>query len=232
GDVVGAEVELRRALELKQSENTVVPLLATALLAQGKGKDVQAMFSKTTLTDAKSDLALKIRLAEAEAMVNNIDGALAILAEVLKASPEPAQARILNARLTAYKGNVADAMAQLDALITRDPTQAEAFLVKGDLLQRGPDAKTPPDLPAAAASYRQALKLRSGYLQAHFALTSLLVTQDDMSGIKAELAELQKVAPKHPQTMFFDAIVSEREGDLKKARELTQQLLRGASNNV
>jgi putative PEP-CTERM system TPR-repeat lipoprotein len=232
GDVVGAEVELRRAVELKQSENTVVPLLATALVAQGKGKEALAMFGKTTLTDGKADLALKIRLAEAEAMVDNIDGALAILANVLKANPEPAQARILNARLTAFKGNAADAMAQLDALITRDPTQAEAFMVKGDLQQRGLNAATPPDMPAAMASYRQAIKLRAGYLAAHIALTSLLINQDDFAGVKAELAELQKIAPRHPQTMFFDAIVAEREGDLKKARELIQQLLRGTASNV
>lgn len=226
GELPGAEVELRRALELKQPENIVAPMLATALVGQGKGAAALQLFGKTTLNDAKADALLKTRMAEAEASGGKVDAALAILDDVLKASPDAARAQILHARLTAAKGDLPAALARLDALITTDPSQAEAFLVKGDLQQRGVKGATSSDPAAALASYRQAVKLRPNSVAAHSALLGLLFAQSEFEEAAKQLADLQKLSPKHPQTMYFEAMLAEHKGDSIKARELTQQLLR------
>ena len=46
GDPVGAELELRKALELKHSQELVVPQLAKAMLAQGHAKKLTDEFAR------------------------------------------------------------------------------------------------------------------------------------------------------------------------------------------
>jgi len=166
-------------------------------------------------------------LAEAEAMGGKPDVALAILDAVLKAAPDNARAHVLHARLTAAKGDLPAAMARLDELIKADPNQAEAFLVKGDLLQRSDQGQVP-----AMAAYRQAIKLKPNSAAAHSALLGLLVAQGDYVNAAKALVELQKVAPKHPQTIYFEAMLAQHDGNSKRARELTQQLLRAAPDSA
>lgn len=231
GELSGAEVELRRALDLKQSENIVAPMLATALVGQGKGAAALQLFGKTTLSEPKADAALKTRLAEAEAQAGKTDVALAILDAVIKAAPDNARAQILHARLTAAKGDLPAAMSRLDELIKTDPTQAEAFLVKGELQLRGVQGPASADPAAAQASYRQAVKLKPNSVATQSALLALLYAQSDFEGAAKQLVELKKVSPKHPQTMYFEAMQAEQSGESAKARELIQQLLRMAPNN-
>ena len=54
GDPVGAETELRKAMELKHPQDLVLPKLAQALLAQGQGKKLIDEWAKVELGDPES----------------------------------------------------------------------------------------------------------------------------------------------------------------------------------
>lgn len=54
GDIAGAEVELRKALELKHPADQVVPVLARTLLVGGKAKKLLEEFGKTKLAGGAS----------------------------------------------------------------------------------------------------------------------------------------------------------------------------------
>ncbi len=251
GDLAAAEAELRRALELGAAETTVVPSLASAMVGLGKGALLLQQFGKLSLADAAADAELKTHLATAEAGEGNLDGADALVAQALRGAPEYAPALLLRARLAGARGNTADAMAQVQALIDRQADYADAWLLKGDLLARARASevaaagkaaagkaaagKTAGDKAAgnaeAVAAFQQAIQLRPDNVAAHAAVITLLLGQADYAGAGTQWAALQKAAPRHPQTMFFEAVLAEHKGEHKRTRELTQQLLRAAPNN-
>ncbi len=240
GDMAGAEVELRRALELQHPDNQVLPLLAASMLALNKAGLLLQQFGGTQLTDAAAMTQLQTVLAQAEAAQGNLDAALGRTDAVLRGRPEHGPALLLRARLTAARGDVAGAAAQVQALLARQADNAEAWHLQGDLLLRAGSPKpglaaaaSAPDATAPAmAAYRKAIELKPDNVAAHAALIGLHMAAADTAAATTQWQALQKAAPRHPQTLFFEAVLAERKGDYKRTRELSQLLLRGTPNNV
>ena len=93
GDVRGAEIELRRAADLKYSPDLTIPLLAKTLLAGGQVKKVIDEFSSTELSgEAKANL--KISLSQAYQATGNRDAAQAAIAAALAAKSDYVPAQI------------------------------------------------------------------------------------------------------------------------------------------
>ena len=231
GDVAGAEAELRRALEGGHPEATVLPLLARSMLGLGKGALLLQQFGKVKLAEAQADAELKTQLATALAGENDLVGARDTINQALQQSPDFSAALLLRARLTAADGNAAGALKEVDALLARQADNADAWMLKGDLLARDTSGKRAADTTAAADAYRQALKAKADNVQAHLALIRIEITRGDFVAANTQWTALQKVAPRHPQTLFFEAVLAEQKGDYKRTRELTQLLLRSASND-
>ncbi len=230
GDPAGAESELGRALELGQPEVVVLPLLADSLLAQGKGALLLQRFGRISLPDAKADATLRTHLAGAEAQGGDLTRADGLLVQALRSAPDHTPALVLQARLAAARKDNAGALAMVDALLARQPDAVDAWMLKGDLLQRSPGDKTTA-LAASMAAYAQVIKLRPTQVAAHSATIMLLLAKPDADAAALQLAQLQKVAPRNPQTLFLEAMVADVRGDHKRVRELTQALLRGSPNN-
>lgn len=231
GDPAGAEAELRRALELGHAESTVLPLLAGTMLSRGQGALLLQQFGKVSLSDAQADAELKTHLASAEATEGNLDGAEALVAQALQGAADFSPAWLLRARLASARGDAAGALAQVQALIDRQAGNAEAWLLKGDLLLRAQAADPGANATEALAAYQQAVKLKPDSVAAHSALITLHLGKADFAAAGTQWAVLQKLAPRHPQTLFFEAVLAEQRGDYKRTRELTQLLLRAAPNN-
>ena len=227
GDMAGAEVELGRALELGQPDAAVLPVLADTLVTLQKGRSLVQRFGKVNLADPKADAALKTQLATAEAVDNDLGAADAQLALALQSQPDYPNALLLRARLASARGDAAGALTQVETLLKGNPDLADAWLLKGELLLRA----SPSDTVGATAAYTQAVKVKADLVAGHNALIMLLLAKPDVARATQQLAELQKVAPKNPQTLFLEAVLAEQKGDYKRAREITQLLLRGAPNS-
>jgi Flp pilus assembly protein TadD len=65
GNPAGAEVELRKALDLKHPQELVVPLLAKSLLEQGQTKALISELANTELSEPASTASLQMTLASA-----------------------------------------------------------------------------------------------------------------------------------------------------------------------
>jgi Flp pilus assembly protein TadD len=65
GDAAGAELELRKALDMKHPQDAVVPQLAKALLAQGQARKLTDEFAKTELGAASAKASLQVSLTSA-----------------------------------------------------------------------------------------------------------------------------------------------------------------------
>ena len=231
GDLAGAEAELRRALEGGHAEATVLPLLARAMVGLGKGALLLQQFGQVKLASAQADAELKTQLATARAVDNDLAGARELVNEALQQAPDFAAALLLRARLTAADGDSAGALQQLDLLLARQADNADAWLLKGDLLMRGAAGQRATDTAPATAAYRQALKAKADSVPAHAALIKLDIARSDFAAANTQWVALQKAAPRHPQTLFFEALLAEQKGDYKRTRELAQLLLRGAPND-
>ena len=232
GNLAGAEAELRRALELGQSEARVLPALANAMVGLGKGALLLQQFGQVTLPEPQADAELKSWLATAEAGEGQLEAADARITLALRASPDHAPALLLRARLATARGDVASAQAQVQALIDRQQDNADAWLLKAELLMaaagtaQGAEATAP-----AVAAYQRTLALMPSSVSAHSAILGLQIGRGDFAAAATQWSAMQKTLPQHPQTLFFEAVLAEQKGDFKRARELSQILLRASPDN-
>ena len=227
GEPVAAEIELRRALELQVSEPQVVPVLARAMLAMGQTAKLIAEFGALSWPDAGATAALKTVVAEAEATEGDLAAARLSITLALRALPDHEPALRLQARTTAVAGDLPGALAQLDTLLKIHPQSADGWLLKGDLLARQQAEPAP-----VMAAYRQALAVRADHAAAHGALISLHLSIRDGPAAQAQFDALHKLLPQHPLTRMFEGQLALLKGDLPRARELFQGLLRTAPDNL
>ena len=227
GDPAGAEAELQRALELGQTELAVLPALAEAQVMLQKGRQLLMQYGKVNLTEAQADAELKTQLAVAEASDGNLPGARELQRKALLSLPDFAPALVLGARLTAADGDQAGALQQIEDLLAKQPKFSEAWLLKAEVLLR----LDPGNRSGAQAAYQQALALKPDLVAAHNAIILMHLAKPDVAAATQQFALMQKAAPKHSLTVFLEALLAEQKGDLKRARELTQLLLRVTPNN-
>lgn len=227
GSAAPAEVELQRALELGYPAAQVTPLLARSVLAQGKPARVTATWADIAWPDADATASLKTTVAAAWLAQGSLDDAATAVDTALRLVPTYAPAILLKARLVARGGDVAGALARVDALLARDANNAEAWTLRGDLLL----ARSKDHAPAIEA-YRKAVQIDPHAIGAHSALITLHLVDRDLDAAAKQLAALKAVAPKGVVTVMLEGQIALAKGDLQHAREQFQLVLRAAPNYV
>lgn len=227
GDVVGAEVELNKALEQGRPADEVAPLLAQSMLAQNKLEPLIAKFGETKLASPAANAELRVQCAYAFAQLEKVAEAKATLAKAFESDPNNVSAQLLSIKLLMRSGDKIAVAKALDRLLAQSPNTAEAWQLKGDSLF----GKSNGDEEAIAA-YRHALQIDKQNLLSHVAVMWILLGNKDTPGAKAQLAELSAALPSHPQTKFFVGLMALEAGDVKTAQEQAQFLLKVAPDNV
>jgi cellulose synthase operon protein C len=226
GNFVAAEVEFRKALAAGFPADVVVPELARSLLLMGQGKKLIEEFGGKRIGQPAADASLQTTLAAAYSAVDKPDLALNALNAALALNPEYAPALLASARLKAGARDFAGAIAVAEGVTTKDPGNAEAWKLKGDLLLA---TKKAPD--EALSAYRRALQADPKLVSGYAAILGVLIQDGKLDEAAALLQELKKFAGKQPQTMFLEAQLAYQKGDFKQARELSQQLVQMFPNN-
>jgi len=227
GDPMGAETELRKALDLKQSQDMVVPQLAKALLAQGHAKKLIDELARIELSQPSAKASLQMSLTSAYAMQGKPELSQTALSAALQADPGNASALITQARQKAGQRDFDGAMAITESVITKSPASYEAWKLKGDILLY---AKNQPD--EALSAYRKTIEIKPNYLVGHAAVITLLMQQGNLAEADKQIGQLKKSALNHPQTLYLEAQLAFQKKDFKLARELVQQVLKAAPSNV
>ena len=229
GEMPAAEAELRRALDAGYDQAAVLPLLAQAMLAQGQAALLLQQFGQTELSDPQANADLKAQLAAAAADTGNIPQAQAFIDSARPRAVDPMALEIQQVRLTALRGDLNLALSQVDAVLAAKPDNAMALALRGDLLSRsGPHM----DLTAAVASWRKSLAAKPDSPSVHASVLAVLSAQNDWAGAETQWRELQKVAPRHVQTMYYEGLIEAQKGNFARARELSQVLLRRVGGDV
>ena len=221
GNVVGAETELRKAREASHAPDEVSPLLAQAWLALGQPKKVTEAFDQTQLGSPDAQAALLTSVATAWRMQNRSEEYRKRLGEALTIKPEFAPALVERARLKAGERAFEEALAELDRLLAREPKNADALKLRGDVLQFGLQKRD-----EALLAYRAAVSAVPQKLDAHVALVRLLLNMDNQQEADKALQVLAAAAPGRPGTLYLQAQQAYQKQDLKLAKERVQQLLK------
>jgi putative PEP-CTERM system TPR-repeat lipoprotein len=223
GDGSSAVVEFRKALQLKHPETATFPELARAMYLTKAHQAVVEQFGTTTLGEPLAHADLKTTVALAQAAQGRRTEALAALEAALRSTPDHAPARLLEARLKAAGGDIDGALATVQTLLDRAPSDHQAWHLRGDLLRAGNR-----DVDTFMQAYRKALELRPDFLPAHSAILAYQLTHSQLDAAKEQLAKLKAALPKHPQGTYFEAALALRQNELPRAQDLVQQLLRMA----
>ena len=222
GDIAAAEKELRKALELKVPVEQVAPSLAQVLVAQGQPKKAIDEFGTLQVADAADKAQLQTALGNAYLATGNADAANTAFAAALSAKPDYGRAMLGQAYAKAGARDLPGALVLAESAAAKDPRLVEARQLKGDLLL----AQGEPD--KAIAAYREALGVKADYLPAFAAIVGQLAAQGKLDDAAKELEAMQKVAPKHPQTLYLKATLAYRKKDFPAAKEAIQGVLQVA----
>ena len=226
GDAAGAELELKKARELKHPDAQVLPLLAMALVDQQRHKQVLEQFGNVDLANAASQDNLNAALASAWAKSGKRDKARSLADAILARNPNHVGALLTSARLRATDGQIDQALAEADKATKQEARNAEAWLTLSQFQLIGKQ-----DASAAALSLRKVLALRPTSAAAHSSLIAIAFTKGDDAAAVAAFKEMAKALPRHPQTRVVEVQFALKNKELAKAKESLLELLKFAPDN-
>jgi putative PEP-CTERM system TPR-repeat lipoprotein len=225
-DPAAAEKELRRALDLKYPDTQVVPLLARSLYELRQFDTLVKEFGSKVQDDAAVESRVKTYVGEAQLGRGRPLEAANAFAQALKATPGYAPARLGQVRLALAEGRLDDAVALADAVIAAAPKMAEAYVLKAEArLAAG-------NRDGAKALLQNALQADPDALAAHFALIAVLLDESAFDRAAEQLDVARRKARGDLRVAYFDGLIAYRRGNLPKAREHVQQVLRYAPEHV
>jgi len=225
-DFAAAEKELRRALELNQPADTVLPLLALAMTELGQHEALVKDFGDRKLTEPQAQATFQTALGDAYLRRNDRAEAGRAYAAALSAKADYGPAQLGQATLAALDGKYDDALAQVDRIIAASPKLARAYGFKSDLLLvKGDRAGSRKALEAAIES-------DTNFLPARLSLISMLTDDGEYDAAAKLLDDTRKLAKGDLRLNYLDASLAFRRGDMTRAREQVQQVLKYMPEHV
>jgi Flp pilus assembly protein TadD len=131
GDLRGAEQEMRTALSLDPKHTVANRAMAMYLMISGKAAEAEPHLK--AVADASPAAEPKYFLAEYYLRLNRPEDARAVLTPMAKDDATFVGASVRLARLEAMAGKNADAHRLLDAVLAREPKNADALTTRGKL---------------------------------------------------------------------------------------------------
>ncbi len=215
-DPAAAEHEFRQAAALHWDAAALRPLLAQAVVAQGRYAEVLKDYPADGLPPADAATVLVAR-AQAQLGLDQPEAAAASVAEAQRLAPKSAAVALASARV-AIAGKDLDAAARHVAeALAIDPhdlqalsLQAELQAARGDFSGAVTTYGTAIDQAQAAAAPGVADMLRLGRARALYATGAYLRARSDVDTVL-------KTQPRQPQAQYLSALLYTRAGDWKAA---------------
>ncbi len=210
GNAPAAEKELNRARELGVADELVLPLLAQALLEQGKTAKVQEISKEGLPSDQQAKVAAKQGLGKL--VEGNAEDAAALIDEALKKDPESAEAREAKARLLATKREFEKAREELSAVFKNNPEYAPAWSLLGDIEQQERNFEQ------ALAAYTKAIDFRVNDLSDRLKRALVLIELQRYEEAQKDIDILMKQSPLHPGVNFAQGVIHFQNKKLQDAQ--------------
>ena len=227
GDVAAAETELNKARSLGYQSEKVIPALGRVMLELGQYQKIINEFASVDFSDniAAADIGTSISIAYFKTG-QQVKGRERLDAALLVA-PHFAPAVLLHARLRAADEGVEPALKFIQAEATTLAKNAEAAFFEGSLKLNGKR-----DVSGAIQSFERSIKLDPSFVPAYSSLIAIYLHQKDRPAADRQVAAMLKALPNTFVSKLYTAQMAYLDSDFKTARDLSQQLLRVAPNNL
>ncbi len=221
GDGAKAEKEIRKALELGQTRQSVQPFLVKSILLQG---DIERVVKETAsipedMTSTNKAMVLGLR-AHALILQGKLELARAVLENVLRIEPNSIEGLVGMVALEGLKGDFEAANRWIDTAIKARPDTSEVWSAQGDLaLAQG-------NMVKAREAFGKAIKLQK-YPTLDVAKHALLLVQTkEFQAAEKSLESLKKEGlGKHPYVSYVagqNAFMQKKYSQAAEAFEASQ----------
>lgn len=213
-DGIGAEAEVRRAVEAGWDARATPHLIAHALLLQGQ---TERAIDEAEKTDPRfRPYGLRIR-ARALTALGNLAGANGALTEAARIAPRDAAVWTDLARFRFTAGDLTGAIQASLRALALDAGNIDALVLRGELV------RTQYGLVAALPWFESALKRDPYY---HDALIEYAATLGDAGRTLDMLAATRRALaarPGSPQALYLQSVLAARAGNYELARGLLER---------
>lgn len=217
GDSAAAEIELRKAQDLKYPPDQIVPLMARTLLASKQFKKLTEGLATADAGTPAATAELQTIVAVAQYAQGRTEAGQAALQAALASQPDFPPAQLIDAKIKAGETDLLAAPGVLDSLLAKG---FETAVLQGDTL------RSQGKLDAALEAYRKGLEKKPDLVPAHSAIISILLRQGKNDEALKQYEALKAVAPKNPQTLLIGAQFALQKKDYQTAGDFAQQLLK------
>lgn len=210
GDPIAAEHALREASASGADPHAVRPLLARALVGQGRGAEVLAQDGDTRGLSPAQASDLDIARSMAELQLGHADAARREAKAAQAADPHSADAALDEARIAQATGDPEAALAAARRALAIDPRLGDALmLVAGLRLQAN-------DRPGAIAAYGAVVASPEAsevdLVQARLVRADLLLASGRTAEARADVDAVLRAVPRSPAGNLLAAILDARAG--------------------
>ena len=219
GDIVSAELNLNKAIELGYASDDVQIALARTLLAKGESATLLKRFGERKLATPKAQADLLAMVGTAELQHNRRAQAQAAFEQALALDATNVSANLGLARLAAADQEWKRAAAAIDAALSAAPRNTEALVLKAALLAIQGESE------AATKAYRAAIEASPAAMAPRLSLITHLIRQRAFETAATEVEALEKLAPKNVRALYAKAALLVEQRKWKEARETLQHVL-------
>jgi putative PEP-CTERM system TPR-repeat lipoprotein len=224
-DPIGAQKELRKAMEYGQPADSVLPSLARAMFELGEAGKLVSEFGDRTL-GGDAEAPFKAMLGEALLQLGRLPEAAAAFSAAIAVDARHVPAQIGFARLLAAQGKLDEANQLIDRIVATHSDQAEAYALQSDLrLAQG-------DPAGSRQALERALRADPRYLPARYALITMLIDERRFEAAAEQVEQARAVRKGDLQVVYFEGLIALGRNDLSKAREAVQQVLKHVPDHV
>ena len=226
GDILSAEQNLQKAVELGHAGDEVQVALARTLLAKGETATLIKQFGEAKLSAPKAQADLLALMGSAELQRNRRTQAQSAFEQALALDATNVFANLGVARLAAADQDWKRAAATIDAALATAPRNTEALIMKARLLAIQGDNE------AATKAYRAAIEASPAEMPPRLSLITHLMGQRAFDTAATEVEALEKLAPRDVRTLYTKAALLVEQRKWKEARETLQHVLGRTPNHV
>ncbi|MCC2955077.1 PEP-CTERM system TPR-repeat protein PrsT [Massilia sp. IC2-477] len=223
GDMASAEKEFRKAASLGAAPEKTLPQLARILFFQGKYKDI---LDEVTPEKAKGSAELLARRGDAHLGLGERDKAKEAYDAALAVNPNSGDALIGMARLAVMNNDLQTTERLVDEATTRDARNAEAWMMKGNLLRSTGKSKE------ALAAYDKVLEINPVHRSAYVEKAYVHIGTNDLAAAKADLDAARKEIGSDLNITYAQALLDYTGGKNAEAKDSLQKILKVAPEHM
>ncbi len=217
---VAAEDEIRKAIDQGADPHSLRPILARALLFQGKNERLL----QEILPDANATPTDALSISEARGLAHlamgNFNEAKALLDRVVAQQPNSPDAMLGLAGIALAENKAPEAFERVAKAIALNPKNIDAWVMKGNL------SRMIKQVDDASAAFLQVLTLDPDNVSAHMQLTSLYIDAERFDDASRHLDAARSKGRDSALASYLFALIEFRKNNVDVARRAIAETLK------